>query len=557
MNPLVNHLIIVPVVLPLVVAATLLVLDDRRRGLKAMISVGSAVAMLGVAVAILRLVDAEPGAMGAAGGSYRLGGWPASFGIVIVVDRLSAMMLTLTALIAAPMLAFGTVRWQRAGPRFHATAQFLLVGLNGAFLTGDLFNLFVFFEVLLAASYGLVLHGLGEARVREGLHYIAINLVGSSLLLVGIALIYGVTGTLNMADVALRIGALSGEDLVFARAGGAILGTGFLVKAGAWPLGFWLPTTYEAASAPVAAIFAMMTKVGVYALLRLNLVVFGLDTAAAPWAADRWILIVGIATIVFGAIGALSSQTLSRLTSYCAIVSSGTLIAVIGCADFEALGGALFYLAGSTLGIAALFLLIELIERGRDPGSDDFNLTMEIYGDDEEPDTERDLVGVAFPGMLATLGLLFIGCALTLAGLPPFPGFIAKLAILDALLEPLGTSAAAGAEEPISALAVVMIVTLLASGLALLIAMTRAGINAIWVSAEEEAPTVNPVELAAVAFILLACFGMTVRGGPLLRYAQDAAASLGAPAEYIEHVFPGRTAGGDLIEGELIAGEVP
>jgi len=528
----VGHLIIVPIVLPLLTAALLLLLDDRRRELKAAISVGSALAQLVVAGMLVRFID------GVADGSvvYRLGDWPAAFGIVLVVDRLSAMMLTLTALVAIPGLAFAIVRWQRAGPRFHATAQFLLMGLNGAFLTGDLFNLFVFFEVLLAASYGLVLHGAGPERVRAGLHYIAINLVGSFLLLVGISLIYGMVGTLNMANAAFRISALSGGDLAMARAGGAILGAGFLVKAGAWPLSFWLPTTYEAASAPVAAIFAIMTKVGVYALIRLNLLVFGEDGFASPWAGEGWIFAVGLATIAFGVIGALSAQTMARLTAFCAIVSSGTLIAVIGSGNDAALGGALFYLVGSTLGVAGLFLLVELIQRGRDPGADDFNLSVQEYGADDGYEAEEtgEVVGVAFPGMLATLGVAFVACALVLAGLPPFPGFIGKIAILDSFLG----AATAETGGPVSGIAWVVLAALLLSGLALLVALSRAGINAIWTYVEDEPPRVNPIELASVALIIFACLGMTVRGGPILRYMDDTATSLTSPVRYIDSVFP-------------------
>src|SRR5690606_14244233 len=151
-----------------------------------------------------------------------------------------------TATIAVPTCAFGSVRWQRAGPRFHVLFQLLVMGLSGAFLTGDLFNLFVFFEVLLAASYGLALHGSGPARVSAGLQYVAINLVGSSLLPVGISLIYGVTGTLSMAELATLIPALTGDERALAEAAAAILGVAFLLKAGIWPLCFWLPTTYAA-----------------------------------------------------------------------------------------------------------------------------------------------------------------------------------------------------------------------------------------------------------------------------------------------------------------------
>src|SRR5690606_15289691 len=171
-------------------------------------------------------------------GVYPLGNWPAPFGIVLVVDRLSALMLVLSNTLATAALIFSLAKWHQAGPRFHAIFQFLLMGLNGAFLTGDLFNLFVFFEVLLAASYALVLHGAGNERVRMGLHYIAINLTTSALFLIGVSLIYAVTGTLNMADLATRIPAVAPADRVLLESGAAILGVAFLVKAGMWPLSF-------------------------------------------------------------------------------------------------------------------------------------------------------------------------------------------------------------------------------------------------------------------------------------------------------------------------------
>ena len=193
---------------------------------------------------------------------------------MLVLDRLSALMLLLTSVLALPALIFAAAGWDRQGQHFHSLFQFLLMGLNGAFLTGDLFNLFVFFEVLLAASYGLLLHGSGPLRVRASLHYIAINLAASLLFLIGVSLIYGVTGTLNMADLAVKAAEVAEADRPLLRAGAAILGIAFLVKAAMWPLSFWLPIAYMAAAPPVAAMFAIMSKVGVYAVLRVGSVAF-------------------------------------------------------------------------------------------------------------------------------------------------------------------------------------------------------------------------------------------------------------------------------------------
>ena len=288
-----EHLMIVPLVLPLVAGALMLLLSERRRTLKAGISVVATLALVDVALALLKMADAPAaGASSAIVGVYRLGGWPAPFGIVLVLDRLSALMVLLTSILAMASVVFSLARWQRAGAHFHSLFQFLLMGLNGAFLTGDLFNLFVFFELLLAASYGLALHGSGVARVKAGLHYIAINLAASLLFLIGVSLIYAVAGTLNMADLALRIAAVASEDRMLLEAGAAILGTAFLLKAGMWPLCFWLPSTYAAASPPVAAMFAIMTKVGAYIVLRLWLLLFGEGAGASAQFGGEWLLVV-------------------------------------------------------------------------------------------------------------------------------------------------------------------------------------------------------------------------------------------------------------------------
>jgi multicomponent K+:H+ antiporter subunit D len=416
-------------------------------------------------------------------GVYRLGDWPAPFGIVLVVDRLAAVMLLLTSLLAAAAVVFSLARWHRAGVLFHPLFQFLLMGINGAFLTGDLFNLFVFIEVLLAASYGLALHGSGPGRVTAGLHYIVVNLAASLLFLIGVSLIYGVSGTLNMADLAARIPAMQIEDRALLEAGAGILGVAFLVKAGMWPLCLWLPTTYAAAAPPVASIFAILTKVGAYIVLRLHLLLFGDDAGASAQFGGEWILLGGIATIVFGAIGSLASQDMARLASFSVLVSSGTVLAAIGMGQVGVTGGALFYLVSSTLGLGAFFLLIELVERGREPGADVLAVTRELYGEEDDPKASND-VGIAIPATMAILGLAFIGCALVLSGLPPLSGFIAKFALLTAALNPT--------TGVVSTASWVMLPVLILSGLAALVALTRAGIRAFWASTDRTAALRNP-----------------------------------------------------------------
>src|SRR5690349_10682989 len=205
-----DHLTITPIVIPLLAGTLMLLIGERRRPLKAALGMTSAFLQLAAAILVLLLADGAIGGTDAAAMRvYRLGDWPSLFGIVLVLDRLSALMLVLTSVLGLCALVFSLARWHRAGAHFHPLFQFQLVGLNGAFLTGDLFNLFVFFEVMLAASYGLVLHGGGIMRVRAGLAYIAINLTGSFLFLIGASLAYGVTGTLNMADLAHRVPALA------------------------------------------------------------------------------------------------------------------------------------------------------------------------------------------------------------------------------------------------------------------------------------------------------------------------------------------------------------
>jgi multicomponent K+:H+ antiporter subunit D len=297
-----NHLLVAPVLLPLATAALMLLLGEGRRHLKAVANVLSTA--LGLAIAVSLLVGVAQREAPAAFGVYLPGNWPVPFGIVLVADRLSALMAVLTGCVGLASLLYALARWQHAGVYFHVLFQLQLMGLYGAFLTADLFNLFVFFEVLLAASYGLLLHGGGGERVRAGLHYIAINLVASLLFLIGVAVLYGVTGTLNMADIAHKLPLVPESDRGLLHAGAAILAVAFLAKAALWPLNFWLPPAYAAASAPAAAVFAILTKVGVYAVLRLWTLCFpGSGDGLAPVFGGSVLVWGGLATLAFGAVG--------------------------------------------------------------------------------------------------------------------------------------------------------------------------------------------------------------------------------------------------------------
>ncbi len=536
---LADHLMILPVILPLFTGALLLLIDERRHVLKAMLNVAATMALMLVAIELLRRADTSA----AMTSVYLLGNWPAPFGIVLVLDRLSAMMLVLTGVLALASLVFALARWHKAGPHFHTLFQLLLMGLDGAFLTGDLFNLFVFFEILLAASYGLVLHGSGPFRVRAGMHYIVVNLAASSLFLVGVSLIYGVTGTLNMADLALRLSQVPEGERMLLEAGAAILGIAFLVKAGMWPLSFWLPGAYTAAAAPVAAVFAILSKVGVYVLLRLSLLMFGAKAGAMAGFGDEWLLFGGMATIAFGAIGVLASQAMGRLAGFYVLVSSGTLLAAIGMENAGVTAGALYYMVSSTLAISAFFLLIELVERAQDPAANVLAVTMEAYGDDMDEEEEEEEVGVAIPATLAVLGVCFASCAILLAGMPPLSGFIGKFALLAAAIQP----ADAGPAMRVATWTFFALVIF--SGLSAMLAMMRAGIRTFWAPVEGVVPRVLVMEIAPVAFLLLLCLALTVQAGAAMRYMEATAQSLHQPSAYLHDVLsatpvPGVRAGG-------------
>lgn len=518
-----HHLVILPILLPLVSGAVLMFIADRQRVLKAMVSL---FATLGLAMVALLLVT-DQAADDAVNRVYMLGNWLSPFGIVLVLDKLSALMVALTALLAVPVLVFSLARWHSAGAHFHSLFQFLLVGVNGAFLTGDLFNLFVFFEVMLAASYGLLLHGSGALRVKAGLHYIAVNLAAALLFLIGVSLIYGTAGTLNMADLAARIPSIEPDRRMLMEAGAGVLGVAFLIKAGMWPLCFWLPAAYSVATAPVAAIFAIMSKVGIYIILRLSVLMFT-EGPSAEFGSD--ILVYGgLATIAFGTIGVLASQALGRIGAYCVLVSSGTLLTTIGLQDAAASSGALFYLVTSTLTLGAFFMLVELVERCQDAGANVLAVTMDAYGDADD-DLVEEAEGVTMPSTLAILGTCFAASAILLSGLPPLSGFVAKFAILSAIM---GTGSI-GVPPTASALWLAALVIL--AGLATLIALTRAGIRTFWSSIEGTVPRVLVMEVVPVMILLAAMAGLTIKAGPALAYMEATIRDVGKSSIYIEAV---------------------
>jgi multicomponent K+:H+ antiporter subunit D len=538
MNALLNHLLIVPIVLPMAVGGLMLLLGERRTQVKAAINILSTLALLATAIALL--VQANSG-VPVSVAVYLPANWQAPFGIALAVDRLSALMLLITAILALASLIFSIARWQKAGVHFHPLFQFQLMGLNGAFLTADLFNLFVFFEVLLAASYGMLLHGSGPERVKAGLHYIAINLFGSTLFLVGVSLIYGITGSLNMADVAVHIGQVAAGDRMLLEVGAAILGIAFLIKGGSWPMNFWLPPSYAAASPPVAAMFSIMTKVGIYIILRLSLLLFGDQAGPSEGFPRDWLLYTGLLTLTFGGVGMLGSQNLGRLAGYSVIVSSGTLLAAIGFGRPGVTGSALFYMLSSTLALGAFFLLLELVERSRTFGADLLAITREAFGLDIPTETDEDMdtdAGVAIPAAMAFLGLSFIACTLLLTGMPPLSGFIAKFALLTDILNPSGLTPEV--IDPIAPSAWLMLGLLIATGLTGVIALTRAGIRTFWAPSGRAIPRLRVIETFPIAALILLCVLITVKADPIMRYMDAAAAALHDPRDYIDSVLSAR-----------------
>ncbi|HZX78213.1 monovalent cation/H+ antiporter subunit D [Lysobacter sp.] len=520
---------VVPIVLPLVTAALLLLISDSRRRLGSLLNVVATCAGLVTAMALLWRVTVNGGPDAIA--AHLTSNWAAPFGIALVADRLSALLLVLVGVVALAVALYAAAGWGRRGAYFHPLFQIQLMGLNGAFLTGDLFNLFVFFEVMLAASYGLQLHGSGWPRVKSGMHYLAVNLLASSLFLVGLAVLYGVMGTLSMADVAAKVPLVPPADRGLLYAGAAILAMAFLIKAAAWPLNAWLVPAYTAASAPVAALFVLMTKVGVYAVLRLWMLVFPAQSDSATQFGAPVLLSVGLATLAFGAAGVLASIRLDRIAAFSVIVTSGTLLAAFATGSPAAAAAALFYLVSSTFAVSALFLLVEPVQRMRSEGQAR-NAQYDALPDEDDnlDDQQLPLVGRAFPVSVATLGLAYLGGSLLVAGLPPLSGFLSKAALLTAIV-----ATGNGTATPTSTW--VLMALLLGSSLFATTALVRAGIRHFWSKGGRFAPRLRLVESGSILVLIGACLLLTVFAEPVLRYTTATAAYLHAPRPYVEAVF--------------------
>jgi len=545
-----NHALLLPVLIPLVAAAAMVALPARARPLQRALHALATLALLPVAAALARRAASGEIAV------YALGNWPAPFGIVLQVDRLGALMLVLTAVLACCCMIATTSSDALRGRYFYPLFQFQLMGLNGAFVAGDLFNLFVFFELLLIASYALLLHGGGRLRVRNGLHYLVLNLAGSSFFLIALGVLYGVTGTLNMVDAGIRLAQLAAsraDTLPLASFAGAMLMLVFGLKAALFPLSFWLPQAYRSAIGPVSALFAIMTKVGVYAMLRCDALVFGGAAGLLRGFMHDVAWWLAIATIGFGAIGALAVQSLKATTGYVVLVSVGLLVAAVSMQSPAAWSALLYYLVSTTLCTAALFVLSDLLEaqpqtpeaadelgpRGAAAGGGTPSVSTALAVASAAPSGTPKAAALALaPPPSRAAALLFLAAAIGAIGLPPLSGFIGKALVLAAT--PL-------------ARALVLWPVVLVAGLVLIVAMSRTGTRLLWTipasygygapalpSEPPAASSAHLAKLAACALLLGCVVAITLGAGPLTRYLEASAAQLSEHGAYVDAVLRAR-----------------
>lgn len=397
-------LVPLPVIIPLLVAGVLFALGPRVQVLQRRLSVTTLAALLVVAVLLLVAADRHGPQV------VHVGGWPAPLGIVLVADRLSALMLVVSIAVTLCVLVYsigqGMADDDQAGPLsvFHPTYIILMAGVANAFLAGDLFNLYVGFEILLSASYVLLTLGGTQTRVRAGTIYVVVSLVSSLLFLIAIGLVYAATGTLNLADLAVRLDALSGGARLVLQ---LMLLLAFGIKAAVFPLSTWLPDSYPTAPAPVTAVFAgLLTKVGVYAMIRTETLLFPEGRTA------DLLMIAALATLLVGILGAIAQTDIKRLLSFTLVSHIGYLVFGIALRSAAGLGAAVFYVAHHITVQTTLFLVAGLIERRGGSTSLD------------------RLGGLARRSPL--LGMLFFIPAMSLAGIPPLSGFLGKLGLLRA-----------------------------------------------------------------------------------------------------------------------------
>ncbi|MDF3415507.1 monovalent cation/H+ antiporter subunit D [Sulfitobacter sp. M57] len=503
------HWIIAPVILPALLAPFIVLAARYHFAIQRVFSIAGVLSLIAISAGLAW--QASDGTVTL----YQLSDWAAPFGIVLVGDRLSTLMVLLTSVLALFVLLYAIgSNWDKRGWHFHALFQFQLMGIMGAFLTGDLFNLFVFFEVLLIASYGLMIHGGGNLRLRAGVQYVLFNLIGSTLFLFALGAIYAQTGTLNMADLAQRVALIDLGDTVGIRVAAVLLLLVFAIKAAIVPLHFWLPSSYAEAPAPVAALFAIMTKVGAYAIIRVYTMIFPPELAATDGLHSIWLMPAALVSLAIGMIGVLAAQKLDRLVAFSVIGSMGMVMVAISMFTPEGIAAALYYIVHSTLAAAALFLIADLVRTGR---------------------PSLALTAMAPASGAPLTSALFFLAAIAMAGLPPLSGFVGKLLILDASFD--------------GAMAVWIWAVVLGTSLISVVGFSRAGATLFWKAKsipvpEDAEPFPAPAALSYVAVggLLALLVAHTVFAGPAYSYVERTAAQLFAPDPYISKVLetPGK-----------------
>lgn len=487
---MVQHLPVLPILIPML-AGVLLLMPPLATNLQRQRYAGFAFALLQLLVAVLLLLRVnQEGIL-----VYAMGEWQAPFGILLVADPLATIMSVLTAFLLLCVQLFSSAEEDEKGKFLHPLLMFQALGIQGAFLTGDLFNLFVFFEVLLIASYALLIHGGGATKTLANVHYVSLNLAGSALFLFALGIMYGTFGTLNMADMQQRASQIDEDNIQLAKSGAMLLLVVFGLKSAMMPLHFWMPRAYSVAPAPIAAMFAIMTKVGVYSLWRVHGTIFGDNAGALANVAQPWLWPLAFTTVIIGIIATLASKTLRELTANMVIISVGSLLLMVALNTRESTAGGLYYLVHSTLATALMFLVAGLVINQRGKAEDRFVMARPV----------------AEPTML---GLLFILAALALIGMPPISGFIGKALMLKAAL--IGGHPA-WIWPPI-----------LVASLAALVMLARAGSTLFWRTRGESSAEarVHPAQLGAVLLFVIALPLMVVFAGPITEYTTRAAESL-------------------------------
>ena len=504
-----SWLLILPIIVPMLTAAACFATGGRNRIMARTLNIAGCAALLALSVALL----AEVWSRGVIAGS--MGNWPAPFGIALVADLLSAVMVLITAVTGLAVAVYATIEVSRRAEArgFHTLFQVLLSGVCGAFLTGDLFNLYVWFEVMLIASFGLLVLGGTKAELDGGIKYVVLNLIATLMFLLGVAILYGATGTLNMADLH-RI--LVDQPLTPAvEAAALVLAIAFGMKAAVFPLFFWLPASYHTPSVAVSAVFAgLLTKVGVYALLRVFTLVF----ANADGLVTTVFWVVAVLTMVTGVLGAASQNEMRRILSFHIVSQIGYMIIGLALLTPLALAGAIFYLIHHIVVKANLFLIAGVARR--------LTGSMEL----------KQIGGLV--KRAPWLAALFLVPALSLAGLPPFSGFWAKLLLIQASLDVADYAMAA---------------TALFVGLLTLYSMTKIWNEVFWkappkpdgaeagtamvappppLSRAESVGLVWPIAALALITVVI---GLTV--APAFALAERAAAQLLDPSAYVAAVL--------------------